>query len=381
VNRTFLALCAAAMLPAARASITVPGANGSDGALTVPDTGVTTIDLSQAPTGVWDQNNAANAGKGVYDPDKWAVVFKYSSVNIPSGATVNFTNNASRAPVVWLVNGNVTINGTINVGAESSGYGPGPGGFRTGQPFNMPALGPGAGDAASDYGGYATAPTGGRTYGNAAILPLIGGSAGTWVGPGSSGGGAILIAATGSINVAGFILANPNYGSGSGGAIRLVADAISGAGTLNATSSGSSGVGRIRLEAGNIAPGLLINPDPSAARPGNPAVIWPPATQASVRIVSIASVPTPADPLAAIGSGADVPVDMITGASAFPVVIETKNVATTSVVNLRVAPPGSAATLVKATLLDGDVNLAHWTVNIGPPAGTTALQVRVEAPQ
>ena len=31
------------------------------------------VDLSQAVTGAWDANNAANAGKGVYDPSKWAV--------------------------------------------------------------------------------------------------------------------------------------------------------------------------------------------------------------------------------------------------------------------------------------------------------------------
>ena len=57
---------------AAHADIVVPGANGSDGTLNI--TTNTVIDLSQAVTGNWDTNNAANAGKGVYDPEKWAVV-------------------------------------------------------------------------------------------------------------------------------------------------------------------------------------------------------------------------------------------------------------------------------------------------------------------
>lgn len=64
---------------AAMASITVPS-DGTDGALVISAN--TVIDLSQAITGNWDTNNAANSGKGVYDPAKWAVVFKYTSVTI-----------------------------------------------------------------------------------------------------------------------------------------------------------------------------------------------------------------------------------------------------------------------------------------------------------
>lgn len=97
----------AALTSLAPAAITVPGADGSDGALNI--TANTEIDLSQAVTGTWDQNNAANPGKGAYDPAKWAVVFKYSSVTVATGATVTFKNHASRTPVVWRVNGNVTI--------------------------------------------------------------------------------------------------------------------------------------------------------------------------------------------------------------------------------------------------------------------------------
>src|SRR5687767_14795514 len=127
----------ASLIPATNtfAALAIPS-DGSDGVLDI--TASTKIDLSQAVTGAWDANNGANAGKGVYDASKWAVVFKYSSVNIRAGATVTFANHPSRAPVVWLVNGDVIIDGVINLNGENgknepgSVAEPGPGGFRGG---------------------------------------------------------------------------------------------------------------------------------------------------------------------------------------------------------------------------------------------------------
>lgn len=73
-------ICAALVLFSGRASaIVVPGADGSDG--TFNPASSTVVNLANAVTGTWDQ---PGAGAGVYDPDKWAVVFKYSSVNIES---------------------------------------------------------------------------------------------------------------------------------------------------------------------------------------------------------------------------------------------------------------------------------------------------------
>ena len=117
-------------------ALNVPS-DGSDGAF-APSANVQ-IDLSQAVTGNWNQDNAANAGKGIYDPNKWAVVFKYSSVDIPGGVTVTFKNHPSGAPVVWFVQGdaNINANAVINIkgadGNQSGGLAePGPGGFRGG---------------------------------------------------------------------------------------------------------------------------------------------------------------------------------------------------------------------------------------------------------
>ena len=103
-----LTFCLAATLLAAQAAfcaLTLPlssAANGSDGDLNVPDYTTTTIDLSQAVTGTWDQ---PGNGKGVYDPEKWAVVFKYNSVNFvqPGRSVVAFKPHPSGAPVVWIV--------------------------------------------------------------------------------------------------------------------------------------------------------------------------------------------------------------------------------------------------------------------------------------
>ena len=85
----WIALCSLAA--PAHGAIDVPGADGSDGVLTI--TANTVIDLSQAPTSTWDQGHAVNAGKSVYDAAKWRVVFKYSSVNVASSATLTFKNH------------------------------------------------------------------------------------------------------------------------------------------------------------------------------------------------------------------------------------------------------------------------------------------------
>ena len=103
------------------AQLTIPS-DGSDSAFN-PATNIE-IDLSQAITGTWSDNNSANAGKGVYDAAKWAIVFKYSSVNIPAGVTVTFKNHPSYAPVVWLAQGGVSIAGSVSVNGKNAGTGP-----------------------------------------------------------------------------------------------------------------------------------------------------------------------------------------------------------------------------------------------------------------
>ena len=78
---------------------------------------------------------ASTPGAGVYDPNQWAVVFKYSSVIVDGVYTVTFKNHPSHAPVVWLVSGDVTLAGEVNLDGQPWVYAPalaepGPGGFR-----------------------------------------------------------------------------------------------------------------------------------------------------------------------------------------------------------------------------------------------------------
>ena len=146
----------------ARAQLNIPGADGSDGVLETPPRSAklteVLVDLSLAVTGKWDQPST-DPGKGVYDPDKWAVVFKYSSVNIRTNTIIKFKNHPSRAPVVWLVSRDVIIDGEVNLNGNlydgANPEEPGPRGFRGGagsvRGFSEgPGFGPGGGNSSRD---------------------------------------------------------------------------------------------------------------------------------------------------------------------------------------------------------------------------------------
>jgi hypothetical protein len=317
------------------------GSTGADG--TFSPASNTTINLALAGTG---------AGFGVYDSTHWAVVFNYTTVNIPAGVTVQFTNHPSGAPVVWLCSGNVSIAGTVRlVGANAVSSGeplfaePGPGGFAGGRRTldasaapGTAGFGPGGGQyrgggpATGPGGGYGslgandnTGGGGGGTYGNEAVLPLIGGSGGAGnsstaqPGGGGAGGGAILIASSGTIVLpsSGSIVAdggtavafNFGGGGGSGGAIRLVANLVSGAGGLRARGgakggglAGDGGTGRIRVEAPTIV--LDDGGNPPFTSTSIPGPTFPDANAPSLSVTSVSTpagnVPVTADPRAGI---------------------------------------------------------------------------------
>ena len=100
----------------------------------------------------------------------------------------------------------------------------------------------------------------GGIYGNALLIPIVGGSgggggAGTPGVGGAGGGGAMLIASATRIDLNGSIEAvgGPNassiFNGGSGGAVRLVSPAIAGAGSINVRGGSGAGAGRIRIDA------------------------------------------------------------------------------------------------------------------------------------
>ncbi len=395
------ALCASALFTlCASAQLTIPS-DGSDGALNI--TNDTVIDLSQAVTGTWDQDNSANAGKGVYDPSKWAIVFKYSSVNIAghttgspavlAGRTVRFINHSNHAPVVWLVQGNVTIDGIVNLRGQDGVFDtvlgltprePGPGGFRGG------AVGPsGQGGGYGPGGGLFPGNPGNDgiylgSYGNPQIIPLIGGSGGAGGGqgiPGSGAGGAILIAAAGTVTVTGLIDARAgsvfdaafNHGaSGSDGAVKIIASTVSGGGTLNATYRG-----RIRIETAALSPTLKTFPETIGVPSANPPIIWPAANAPKARVVSVDAVPAPADPSSPLVAAADVAIQ---NNAPVNILIETRDFPIEGVVQLNIIPKFGARSTLAATRLSGDITLATWRVTTTLPQGFVTLQARATQP-
>ncbi len=379
----------------AQAQLNIPS-DGSDGELII--TTNTVIDLNRAATGVWSVP-VANPGKGIYDPEKWAVVFKYSSVFIASNATVTFKNHASRAPVVWLVSGDVTINGEVSLKGQDWGGGglvslpePGPGGFRGGGGIannvgNGGGFGPG-GVFNSDgvYG------TGSMAYGNPQLIPLIGGSGGSggndsrYCGPGNgaAGGGAILIASARTITVgpAGIIHAPGGNGYsggcgflgayGSGGAVRLVADTVEGSGRIEALGRNS---GRVRIEANTASGSLSINPVTIAVPPA-PLTIWAPVDAPTVKVVSVDEIAAPADPRANISvSGSD----LILVARTNTILLQTQNFPTNGVVNVHLTPRNSQSSILQASLVSGSASLAIWQLKTVLPLSHTVVQARAIA--
>ena len=390
------ALGLAAGLQPAQAQLTIPS-DGSDGAFNPPASPTNVvIDLSQAVTGVWNANNTANAGKGIYDPEKWAVVFKYSSVNIPAGVTVSFINHPTHAPVVWLVQGSVTNNGIVRLDGASGSIAvlaltpteAGPGGFRGGP--NGPqgrgdGLGPGGGIGNYASGKYSS------SYGNPQAIPLIGGSSGSaWdnnYGSGGAGGGAILIAASGILANEGTISAKGGagfnlsiYGQGSGGAVRLIASQISGSGEINCLPhypSNGGDPGRIRIESPVLSSALRTYPETIAVPPATPPLIWPPAGAPTVRVVSVATIAAPADPTAPLVSSADVAIQ---NDSPSVIMLETQNFPIEGVVQVRAAQKWGSASWINASYVSGNQASAQWRATNTFVKGYTTLQARATAP-
>ena len=111
-----ICLCMAGLILSLASSVQAydSQSDGSDGALMLSPGEEREINLELAATLPWN-TPSPQVGRGVYDPEQWAVVFKYSSVTIPAGATVKFKNHQKNPPVVWLVSGNVSISGTISL--------------------------------------------------------------------------------------------------------------------------------------------------------------------------------------------------------------------------------------------------------------------------
>lgn len=211
-------------------------------------------------------------------------VFHCTTINVMAGAKLRFNRNSLNTPVYLLATGDVVVNGDIDVGGEEPsnpsspipGRG-GPGGFDGG--FGGlgtvdlyqggDGFGPGGGSDSYPLHGGSFVGTGSsgnkKVYGNAILVPLIGGSGGAGTGGnpgkgGGGGGGALCIASTTKVTIDGNLIANgarAGGGAGSGGAIRVISPKVSGRGALYASpafsyslsgTDGGSSYGRIRID-------------------------------------------------------------------------------------------------------------------------------------
>src|SRR6266702_2822337 len=159
----------------------------------------------------------------VFDPSRFsgtqvsANIFNFTTITIPAGVTVRLSGNKINGPVYWLAQGDVDIEGTVDLSGGngydvtanpflrvpsvpgSGGYGGGVGGdYPSAVQQALPGNGPGGGTAGtrSAVGGQ------GAFSGNQFLIPLVGGSGGggsldTGLGEGGgAGGGALLIASS-----------------------------------------------------------------------------------------------------------------------------------------------------------------------------------------
>lgn len=381
-----LAVSLAAVL---HAEIDVPS-DGSDGDfVTGAATQEIVIDLAAAPTGRWDAPQREPlrpgiGGVGIYDPDQWAVVFKYNRVRIERNVTVKFLNHPSRAPVVWLVKGDVEVHGQVNLdGKRDVWHGDGgPGGFRG---SHWP-------ERETQYRGYLSLPERNRWSPN--LVPLLGG----YGFHAHAGAGAILIASRQRIVLEGRIQAQ-GQGGAQGGAVRLVADELAGSGfieTGNLHAGSPHGVGR--LEAHRFT-GTLRASFPTSIVPPEPLRLWPEPDAPTVRIVSVEEAEAPADPRARLDveagpGGIPLGADMtISKSGRAMVLIETTQLEPSPAarVMLFVSPNsrrisgGSNGIAdydpLRATLIPGgSFARAQWLVEVELPMGYTSLQVHAVAP-
>ena len=362
------------------------GSNGSDGAFN-PTTN-TVINMADHPTGI----------------------YQYTSVNISNGVTVTFIPNANNTPVVWLVQSNCVINGTVDVSGETvawdtvqAGRG-GPGGYQggNGQAGAIPSgIGSGPGGGGLGGGGsFGTAVSGSSNiYGNNFLLPLIGGSGGggsisscyygNYGEAGGGGGGALLIAASGTITLNGWVAANgggagnrrcdyPSYdyccagGGGSGGAIRLVASRISGTGGAGASGGNGGccgatggGLGRVRFDAfANELNGGIVGVFTQGYQP----IIIPTAGQgAQLTVTSVGGVPVSASPTGALSTP-----DAVLAAqqnNPIPIVVHCSNIPLNTQITVSVKPANGAAVSATGYNNTGTLSSSTATISINIPRG------------
>jgi hypothetical protein len=377
------------------------GSDGSDGDLiyTAPTDGSTL-------TVVFDPNDHTQFPNGV---DKnHNNVFNFKTITIPANVHVIMRADKLGGPVYFLAQNDVTIGGQLDLNGNDGAAGgtvaqtfaiPGPGGFYGGGGGDnasrppSPGFGPAPGAAGnpqqngngdcSNWWGHG----GGYTADNF-LVPLIGGSGGGGyfsgfpsIGPGGgAGGGAILIASSGTITISGggYITAhggNPGSGggsgagSGAGGSIRLMANTIQGNGNLQIGAYGTScaaanGVpGLVRLEAFQQQFSGSIDGTFYSASPFKTFI--PSATSPSISVVSVAGVPVNPNPSGSF----QLPDVTINNAAAVPIVIQANNIPAGTVIQLQIFSENGSSQTVQFPALPSSGQNVQVTANAQFPTG------------
>jgi len=354
---------------------------------------VQTFDMTPRPDGTWN----------------------FTTIHVPAGITVRFNRNAANTPVRWLASGDVTIDGILDLsgqhginelppGTPAAG---GPGGFdggrgaiasnSSGSPVGAPGQGPGGGAPGTAIQTNPENLRDGRpgshvgpdsSYGNAFLQPLTGGSGGgggassdVWPGGnGAGGGGAILIASSRDIILNGIIRANggdriwsnASYGgTGSGGAILLRADRVSGSGTLHAFGGNANNPnGRIRVE-GYVR--SLTGPRNPAEIVGLPAASGELNNLGSLSIISIDGANVAQPPSGNLQN----PDVVFSDAGPVQIVVRGTGIPNGTPVRLRITTANSAIEATPQNLANGT---ATFTVTVPKGLGTVQASAQFNAP-
>jgi hypothetical protein len=342
----------------------------------------------------------------IFDPTQFhgsqvgANIFNFTTITIPVGVTVKLSGNTVNGPVFWLAQGDVDIEGAVDL-SGGNGYGftsqsffripsvPGSGGYAggvggVGSQLALPGNGTGGGVA-----GTPSNPAGVGVYGgNQFEIPLVGGSGGgggyntanngVLEGGGGAGGGAILIASSTRILVNGVINANggqPGAATGqcgtggSGGAIRLVSNSMAGSGSLTAVGIKnpqgclSGGPGVIREEStSTFFPGSTSG---TVAQSAPFRLLLPTAGSPSANVISINGISITPNP----NTFPDITINT---SSPVPVVIQTQNIPVAATLTLTILDENNVAdTVVQAPPLSNCTasNVCTTTVNVTFPFG------------
>ncbi len=341
-------------------------------------------------------------------------VFNYTAINIPANVTITFKKNSRNTPVTMLASGDVIIAGVISVAGQGrngrlGGEG-GPGGFRGGDGGHFlldrngkNGEGPGGGKGGAPNqpttsAGHATPGSGvaqglgGRTYGSKTLIPLVGGSGGGGElasefdngRGGNGGGGAILIASSGKITITGAIYADAgtfDQGSfgGSGGAIRLVANLVSGKPTLSVSGGPGfffgprGGSGYIRVEAFNLLDFDQTSSSPTitTGKP-NPATL---PNLPQLRIVSVGGERVPDNPVGSFHRDPDVTLPA-TISNPITVQIAAQNIPVGTVLKVVLVPETGNRVEVNSTpLAEAGGNFAASAQVTLPTSGISVITV------